>query len=75
MFWLNNLNKCINDFTDIHCKAMVKLGIMLEEKTTLGCIWGSKEFQYILQTISNKKKIRGLDTLCMQIVCVLVKRS
>lgn len=36
MFWLKNFKKCINDFMDIYCKVMVKLGIMFEEKIILG---------------------------------------
>lgn len=41
---VKKFNNCSNDFTDIHCKAMVKLGIILEEKTTLGCIGDLRSF-------------------------------
>lgn len=55
MFWLKDLNNCINDFKDIHCKAMVKLGIMLEEKTTLGCTGDLRSFNTFDKQFQIKK--------------------
>lgn len=49
----------MNDFTDIHCKAMVNLGIMLklEEKTTLGCIGDLKSFNTFHIQFQIKKRL------------------